>query len=113
MNESKRIAKELRRAASQGHPSGPERQGGGDHATGLESPQEAPLNHHSNHLQVQTENRKTWSAPGLQVKYKEPTEEEIAALAIQLWQLRGCPEGSPEVDWYCALEALRAGLRIE
>ncbi len=30
------------------------------------------------------------------------TEEQIAALAKKLWEARGCPEGSPEVDWFTA-----------
>ena len=29
-------------------------------------------------------------------------EAEIAALAYELWQERGCPEGSPEIDWFRA-----------
>ena len=33
---------------------------------------------------------------------------EIAALAYELWQARGCPDGSPEEDWYRAAEELRA-----
>jgi len=42
-----------------------------------------------------------------------PTHEEVAALAFQLWQERGCPEGSPETDWFRAEEELlvRAFLR--
>jgi hypothetical protein len=32
---------------------------------------------------------------------------DIAALAYELWQSRGCPDGSPEEDWYHAAEALR------
>ena len=32
---------------------------------------------------------------------------EIAALAHELWQARGCPEGSPEVDWHEAVKELR------
>jgi hypothetical protein len=35
------------------------------------------------------------------------SHEQIAALAYALWQERGCPEGSPEVDWFKA-EALAA-----
>src|ERR1700679_1785095 len=27
---------------------------------------------------------------------------EIAALAYELWQARGCPAGSPEEDWFQA-----------
>jgi hypothetical protein len=34
--------------------------------------------------------------------------KEIAALAHSLWQQRGCPEGSPEEDWYRAAEQLRS-----
>lgn len=33
--------------------------------------------------------------------------EEIAALAYTLWQARGCPEGSPEIDWLQAEQQLR------
>ena len=34
--------------------------------------------------------------------------DEIAALAHELWQARGCPEGSPEEDWFHAVEELRS-----
>jgi hypothetical protein len=34
--------------------------------------------------------------------------KEIAVLAYELWQARGCPEGSPEVDWLDAEEQLRS-----
>jgi hypothetical protein len=34
--------------------------------------------------------------------------EDIAALAHALWQARGCPEGSPEEDWFQAAHELRA-----
>lgn len=33
---------------------------------------------------------------------------EIAALAHELWLARGCPEGSPEEDWFKAAHLLRA-----
>jgi Protein of unknown function (DUF2934) len=33
-------------------------------------------------------------------------QEEIAALAHALWQARGCPDGSPEEDWFQAKQAL-------
>jgi len=38
---------------------------------------------------------------------------DVAALAYQLWQDRGCPMGSPEEDWYRAEEMLLAGTLIE
>jgi hypothetical protein len=33
---------------------------------------------------------------------------EIAALAFERWQQRGCPEGSPQEDWFHAAEQLRS-----
>ena len=38
----------------------------------------------------------------------EPTQDEIAELAYTLWKERGCPIGSPEVDWQEAEEELVA-----
>ena len=41
------------------------------------------------------------------VKSSEPFEhEQIALLAYALWEARGCPEGSPEVDWFQAEQEL-------
>jgi hypothetical protein len=41
----------------------------------------------------------------------EPVEpfvshSDIAALAFQLWEDRGCPDGSPEEDWFKAEQQL-------
>jgi hypothetical protein len=34
--------------------------------------------------------------------------DDIARLAQELWQARGCPQGSPEQDWFQAAHQLRA-----
>jgi hypothetical protein len=34
--------------------------------------------------------------------------DDIAALARELWQARGCPDGSPDEDWFHAVEILRS-----
>jgi hypothetical protein len=34
--------------------------------------------------------------------------EDIATLAHRLWQDRGCPDGSPDEDWFHAAHELRA-----
>jgi hypothetical protein len=34
--------------------------------------------------------------------------EDIAARAYEHWQARGCPNGSPEEDWFQAAEELRS-----
>ena len=38
-----------------------------------------------------------------------PTYDEIAARAHECWLERGCPSGSPEIDWRQAEEELRSG----
>lgn len=38
--------------------------------------------------------RATASVPGT-----DTSDENVAKLAYALWQYRGCPIGSPEVDW--------------
>jgi hypothetical protein len=37
-------------------------------------------------------------------------EKEIAAVAYCLWLDRGCPDGSPEEDWYLAERKLRRSM---
>jgi len=39
-----------------------------------------------------------------------PTPEEIAKLAYRLWEERGAPIGSPEVDWARAEQAIAVGV---
>lgn len=34
-------------------------------------------------------------------------KEQIAALANALWRERGCPDGSPDDDWFAAEEQIR------
>ena len=36
-----------------------------------------------------------------------PEHDQIARLAYELWQQRGCPVGSPEEDWNRALLELK------
>ena len=36
-------------------------------------------------------------------KSSEPKDrQKVAALAYELWQARGCPDGTPEEDWFRA-----------
>jgi hypothetical protein len=34
-------------------------------------------------------------------------QRDVEDMAYQLWQQRGCPEGSPEEDWFAAEQMLR------
>ena len=49
-------------------------------------------------------------ATDTETKSPEPIEEheQIAVLAYALWEARGCPEGSPETDWFEAEQELTA-----
>jgi hypothetical protein len=37
-----------------------------------------------------------------------PTSEAVASLARALWEARGCPEGSPDDDWFRAERTLKS-----
>lgn len=53
--------------------------------------------------------RKTPVSSQLDEAPKPPTvctHDDIAGRAYQCWLERGCPEGSPEVDWYRAEQLL-------
>lgn len=43
----------------------------------------------------------------IQAAAQNTMREDIASLAYQLWQDRGCPVGSPDEDWYRAEEMVR------
>jgi hypothetical protein len=40
----------------------------------------------------------------------ESRREFVAKLAYELWEQRGCPFGSPDVDWFAAEQAVYASL---
>jgi Protein of unknown function (DUF2934) len=40
----------------------------------------------------------------------ESRHEFVEQLAYKLWEQRGCPLGSPEVDWFAAEQAVYASL---
>jgi hypothetical protein len=46
------------------------------------------------------------SASSVAAVVQETDSSSIAALAYELWRARGCPEGSPETDWFQAEQEL-------
>ena len=42
----------------------------------------------------------------MKVTEQTPTHDDLCKTAYRFWQERGCPDGSPEVDWQRAEEAL-------
>jgi hypothetical protein len=93
-------AAELRDGAAHAHRVA-EQQGKQDHLSGHEHSRQAMEHSHETHGQ----------APGAATVGHGIAafgHAEIAALAHELWQARGCPEGSPEEDWFRAAEELRS-----
>lgn len=108
MRESSQIAAENRDRAPHAHRTGAEHLETKDHLTGHERSRQDLEHSNKAYLQAQRkdqENRTFHATTGIANKVEE---EAIAALAYELWQRRNCPIGSPEVDWYCAVEQLRA-----
>ncbi len=109
MRESQQIAAEHHDLAAHAHRSGAEHHGKEDHLTGHESSRQALEHSNKAYLHPQNEHQETRTEHGANVIAHAAKEQDIAALAYKLWQGRGCPEGSPEEDWFRAVEVLRSG----
>lgn len=96
VHESQQIAAEHRDLAAHAHRAGAEHHGKEDHLTGHESSRQAL--EHSNTAYLHSKQKLP----------KAGSEQDIAALAYELWQARGCPEGSSQEDWFRANEELRS-----
>ena len=107
VHESQQIAAEHHDLAAHAHRTGAEHHGKEDHLTGHESSRQALEHSNQAYLHPLQEHQKAGTEQGITVIAHEAKEQDIAALAYRLWQGRCCPEGSPEEDWFRAVEALR------
>jgi hypothetical protein len=96
--ENHQRAAELHDAAAHAHRVA-EQHGKQDHQTGHEHSRQALEDSHDAHQHTQATAAHGVAAFG---------HDDIAALAHELWQARGCPVGSPEEDWFHAAEQLRS-----
>jgi hypothetical protein len=98
--ENHQQAAELHDGAAHAHRVG-EEQGKQDHLTGHEQSRQtmehSPGSHQASHTP-------TTVGHGIAAF----GHADIAALAHELWQARGCPHGSSQDDWFHAAEELRA-----
>lgn len=108
MHESQQIAAEHRDLAAHAHRAGAEHHGKEDHPTGHESSRQALEHSNQAYLLTQQQHEKARTGSGTERGTHEAMEQDIAALAYVLWQARGCPGGSPEEDWFRAVEELRS-----
>ena len=108
VHESQQIATEHRDLAAHAHLAGAEHHGKEDHLTGHESSRQALEHSNKAYLHPLQEHQEAGTEQGIHVIAPEVKEEDIAALAYQLWHARRRPEGSPDEDWFRAIEELRA-----
>lgn len=95
-------AAELHDFAAHAHRVAAESHGNKDHLTGHEQSRRA-LEHSEQAFQLtQQVFRESSRHPVVAEEF-----DRTATLAHQLWCERGCPEGSPNVDWHLASEQLR------
>jgi hypothetical protein len=97
--ENHRQAAEIQDGAAHAHRVA-EQQGKQDHPTGHEQSRQALEHSPDAHQRAQA----ATTGHGIAVF----GHDDIAALAHDLWQARGCPDGSPQEDWFHAAEELRS-----
>jgi hypothetical protein len=97
--ENHQRAAELEDEAAHVHRVG-EQQGKQDHLTGQEHSRQALEHSEAAHQHPQ--------AAKVGHGIAAFGHDDIAALARELWQARGCPAGSPQEDWFHAVEELRS-----
>ena len=103
--ENHQQAAELHDMAAHAHRSAAAQHGKQDHQTGREHSRQALEHSLDAYRHTQGVHQKAINERGV----GSFGHSEIAAKAYQLWQTRGCPEGSPEEDWFHAAEHLRSG----
>jgi hypothetical protein len=102
--ENHQRAAELHDLAAHAHRSAAEAHEKQDHQTGQERSRRA-----LEHSQQAYENtRQTHGNTVNEHGIATFGHQDIAILAHALWRGRGCPEGSPEQDWFQAAQELRA-----
>jgi len=101
--ENHQRATELHDNAAHAHSSAAEAHEKQDHPTGQEHTRQA-LEHSQNGHQRAAPLHADVNEHGIATF----GHEDISALANAMWRARGCPEGSPDEDWFHAAQELRA-----
>ena len=108
MHDSHQKAAEYHNLAAHAHRTAAVHQGQEEHLTGHEHSRQA-LEHSNTAYQHSLGMHQTVTIDhGVIVRSQKAREEEIPALAYKLWQDRGCPDGSPQEDWFRAIEELQS-----
>jgi hypothetical protein len=108
MRDSQQKAAEYHNLAAHAHRSAAVHQGQEDHLTGHEQSRQALVHSNTAHQHSLGMHQQARTDPIVIVVPQKAREEDIPALAYKLWQARGCPEGSPQEDWFRAVEELQS-----
>ena len=102
--ENHQRAAELHDLAAHAHRVAADHHGKQDHPTGQERSKQALEHSQQAYMHTQEVQHKRANEHGIAIF----GHAEIETLAHELWRARGCPEGSPEEDWFHAAEQLRS-----
>jgi hypothetical protein len=106
MRDSHQKAIEYHNLAAHAHRAAAVHHGQEEHLTGHEHSRQA-LEHSNTAYQHSLEMyQKAKTDQVVAVRTQEVREQDISALAYELWQARGCPAGSSQEDWFRAVEEL-------
>jgi len=99
--ENHQRAAELHDAAAHAHRSADQQHGKQDHLSGQEHSRQTLEHSRRAYEHTVVVHRREHGVASF-------GHDEIAARAHEMWRARGCPEGSPEADWFHAAEELRS-----
>ena len=102
--ENHQRAADLHDSAAHTHRTAAETHEKQDHQTGQEQSRQALEHSEQAHQHAGQMHREGVNEHGIAIF----GHNDIAELAYTLWQARGCPQGSPEQDWFQAAHELRA-----
>jgi len=108
MRNSQHKAAEFHNLAAHAHRTAAVHQGQEDHLTGHERSRQALEHSNTAHQHSMELHQEARTDHVVIVRAQEEKEGDIPALAYKLWQSRGCPEGSPQEDWFRAVEELES-----
>jgi hypothetical protein len=106
--ENHQRAAELHDIAAHAHRTAAEAHEKQDHQTGQELSRRALEYSKQAHEHTEQTHRNAVNEHGIATFGHRDT----AALAHALWEARGCPEGSPDQDWFQASQELRARAEV-
>ena len=100
-------AAEMHDVAAHAHLAAAEAHGKQDHLTGRELSRRALEHSHEAHQETEHARNGGTNEHAAAAQRHDAGQEDVARLAHSLWEARGCPDGSPDEDWFRAAQQLQ------